>query len=77
MTGLHIPYSNLSEDAFYGLIEMFVLREGTDYGFKELSFKFKVEQVAAQVKSEKAFIVYDRKTKTCNIVSMDQYRNVI
>jgi uncharacterized protein len=69
MAGLVIPYGELSPEALRGVIEEFVTREGTDYGASEVSLDTKVFQVLNQLHSGKAVIVFDQKTKTCNILS--------
>ena len=68
MTGLVIPYKELSPEALHGVIEEFVTRDGTDYGESEVSLDSKISQVLNQLHSKKAVIVFDPKTETCNIV---------
>ena len=38
-----VPYDQISEDALQGLIEEFITRDGTDYGFEEVPLSTKVE----------------------------------
>ena len=40
---VEIPYRELSEAALRGVVESFVLREGTDYGDREFSFEEKID----------------------------------
>ncbi len=63
-----VPYSELSPEALRGLIEHFVLREGTDYGQGDYSLAEKVEQVVEQIKRGKAKIVFDEKDNSFDIV---------
>jgi uncharacterized protein YheU (UPF0270 family) len=42
-----VPYTELSADALQGVVEAFVLREGTDYGATEYALGRKVAQVLA------------------------------
>ena len=70
-----IPFDRLSPEALNNLIEEFVSREGTDTGYTKGSLVESVAQVTAQLTKKQAFIVYDEKTKTCNIVSADYLRN--
>ena len=58
----------LSPEALRGLIEEFVLREGTDYGAVERSVEEKIAQVSAQLASGDAQLVFDPPTQTTNIV---------
>ena len=70
-SGLVIPFKELSPEALKGVIQEFVTREGTDYGEAEISLEIKAQQVLNQLHDEKAVIVFDQKTETCNIVSID------
>lgn len=58
----------LSREAFRGLLEEFVTREGTDYGLHEASFEAKLRDVARQIERGEARIVYDRAEDRANIV---------
>ena len=44
-----IPHRELSPEALRGVMESFVLREGTDYGEREVSLEQKVAQVLRQL----------------------------
>jgi uncharacterized protein YheU (UPF0270 family) len=68
MTGLIIPYNELSPEAIEGVIQEFVTRDGTDYGESEIPLNTKALQVLNQLHTGKAVIVFDQKTETCNIV---------
>lgn len=65
---IEIPYAELSEEALRGVIQHFVLREGTDYGTHVYSLDEKVEQVLAQLRDGRAQIVFDPMTETVHIV---------
>ena len=65
---MRIPYQQLSSEALHGLVEEFVSRDGTDYGFAEASLAQKAQQVITQLESGKIVIVFDAATETCNIV---------
>lgn len=65
---LQIPYKQLSDQALLGLIEEFITREGTDYGFEEVSLETKVAQVQRLLKSGEVVIVFDEATESCNIM---------
>jgi hypothetical protein len=51
----------------HGVIESFVLREGTDYGEREYSLEQKVAQVRAQLERGQARIVFDPESSTLTI----------
>ena len=63
-----VPYTELSEEALRGVLESFVLREGTDYGEREFSLDQKVEHVIRQLRRGEAKIVFDAATETIDVV---------
>jgi len=63
-----VPHTQLSPDALTGVIESFVLREGTDYGERDVAFETKVMQVRRQLERREAHIVYDPNTESIDIV---------
>ena len=65
---VEVPLESLSEAALRGLVESFVLREGTDYGEIERSHEQKVADVLRQLKRGEARIEFDPATETVNIV---------
>lgn len=71
MKAVKIPYDQLSAEALLGVVEEFVTRDGTDYGEREVPLETKVTQVLNQLKSGRAFIIYDTANETCNIMKSD------
>lgn len=65
---IDVPYGELSAEALKGLIEHFVLREGTDYGSVEFSLDEKVSAVVKQLERGQAKIVFDDEEQSFNIV---------
>lgn len=63
-----IPYAELSEEALRGVLESFVLREGTEYGERDFSLDQKVAQVTRQLQRGEARIVFDPGTETVDVV---------
>lgn len=63
-----IPHRELSPEALRGVIESFVLREGTDYGEREYSLEEKVQHVLAQLERGEARIEFDPRTQGIDIV---------
>jgi uncharacterized protein len=51
-----------------GVLESFVLREGTEYGERDVSMDQKVAQVIRQLKRGEAQIVFDPDSETIDIV---------
>jgi uncharacterized protein len=63
-----IPHRDLSESALQGVLESFVLREGTDYGEREVSLDRKVAHVLLQLERGEAQIVFDATLESIDIV---------
>ena len=63
-----VPLEKLSDEALYGLINEFILREGTDYGKNEYSLEQKHEQVQRQLLAKHILVVFDTLEETCSIV---------
>jgi uncharacterized protein len=64
---VEVPYGELPADLLNAVIESFVLREGTDYGEKELSLEDKVARVVRQLKRGEAKIIFDPETESVTI----------
>ena len=67
-SAMQIPWNALSEQALAGLIEEFVLREGTEYGTADVSLAEKCDQVMIQLRQGLAQIVFDPDTQTSSII---------
>ena len=65
---VEIPHRELSEEALRGVVESFVLREGTDYGPRDYSLEEKIAAVMRQLDRGEATIVFDSETETVSIV---------
>jgi uncharacterized protein YheU (UPF0270 family) len=63
-----VPHTELSEDALRGVVESFVLREGTDYGERDVPHEEKVAQVLRQLERGEARIMFDPFDSTVTIV---------
>ena len=63
-----IPYTELSAEALQGVIESFILREGTEYGMHEISLEQKVAQVMRQLQRNEAQITFDPDTDSIDII---------
>jgi uncharacterized protein len=66
--GLIIPPRELSSEALRGIVEAFILREGTDYGTREFSLQEKVAHVMSQLHRDEARIMFDPDTESIDIV---------
>jgi uncharacterized protein YheU (UPF0270 family) len=67
---IDIPHTALAADVLRAVIESFVLREGTDYGEKEISLDHKVSAVMRQLERGEAKIVFDPGTESVAIQSV-------
>jgi uncharacterized protein len=69
-----VPYTELSDDALRGVIDNFILREGTDYGDRTFSHEQKVAQVLRQLERGEARILFDPLDSSVTIVAVQPGR---
>jgi uncharacterized protein YheU (UPF0270 family) len=69
---VEVPHRALSPDALRGVVEAFVLREGTDYGAREFSHEEKVQQVLDGLDRGEVRILFDPVTETVTLQLRDQ-----
>ena len=62
-----VSYRELSASALQGLIESFVLREGTEYGRKDVPLEVKCAQVMRQLEQGTARIVFDPDSESTDV----------
>ena len=67
-----IPYHELSAEALQALIEDFVTRDGTDYGWDEMSMQDKAAHLLALLKTGDVLISYNDDTQTCGLVTREE-----
>ncbi|MBX3274919.1 MAG: YheU family protein [Sandaracinaceae bacterium] len=72
--GVVVPLERLSEAALLGLIDDFVLREGTDYGHDDIPLERKRADVRRQLERGEVRIVFDPRTETCTLVPAEAPR---
>lgn len=65
---VEVPWTALSPEALRGVIEAFVLREGTDYGASEVAHAEKLRQVQQELERGTARIVFDPQTATVTLL---------
>ncbi len=71
---VEVPHAALSTEALQGLLESFVLREGTDYGEVELSFEEKVARLREAVERGEAKIIFDPDTESVTVLPRNERR---
>jgi uncharacterized protein len=74
---IEIDPTSLSSQALNGIIENFILREGTDYGANEVSYEKKAEQIGRQILKGTVKIVYDQTTETVSLLKEQDYRQLV
>ena len=62
-----IPWQSLEETTLNNILDSFILREGTDYGVRELSLVEKRERLLAQLKADQAVIVWSELHESLDI----------
>jgi uncharacterized protein YheU (UPF0270 family) len=65
---VEIPHEQLSPEALHGVIESYVLREGTEYGERDVSLDTKIAQVLRQIERGEALILFDPNSETIDVV---------
>lgn len=66
-----VPIEKVSDEALEGLINEFILREGTDYGPREFTLEAKHQQLRKQLASGKIVIVFDPEEESASIVQKE------
>lgn len=64
---VEVPHHLLSADALRGVVEAFVLREGTDYGAREFTHEEKVQQVLEGLARGEVQILFDPETESVTL----------
>ena len=69
---IKVPPESLSREALQGVVEAFVLREGTDYGHRDFTLEEKCEAVRRQLRQGAAEIWFDPETGSTTIRLQDR-----
>ena len=72
---LVIPHRELTPDALRGLVESFVLREGTEYGDHDVPLESKVAQVMRQLERGEARVIFDPESELVDLVTAHSLRH--
>ncbi|MEM7468554.1 MAG: YheU family protein [Pseudomonadota bacterium] len=73
---IQVAPEELSSTALLGLIEAFVLREGTDYGVQEYDLTQKVNHVRRQLDSDEIVIVYNLSVQSADLLTRAEFERV-
>jgi hypothetical protein len=68
-----IPFQQLSTDALNGVIESFILREGTDYGAIEIGLTEKIIQVKQQIERGDLVLVFSELHQSITIMPKEHF----
>lgn len=74
---IEIPLDRLSPEVLRGVIEEFILREGTDYGVQESSLDNKIAQVRRQLGRGDVLITFDPVTENCTLLTKHQFKRFV
>ncbi|MBY0386510.1 YheU family protein [bacterium] len=74
---VRIPYDSISEEALAAIIENFILREGTDYGFHEVAYSTKYEQVLKKIKSDEFIITFDPASESVTLLTKVEWQKLM
>jgi uncharacterized protein len=69
-----VPLDKISEEALSGLIDEFILREGTDYGRTEYSLEDKHAQIKKQLVSGKTLVVFDPEEQSASLIRKEELK---
>ena len=67
-----IPYEQLSASALEGILEEFISREGTNYGFYEYTVKEQLVKARLMLEEGKVSIVFDAVLERSHIIDERQ-----
>jgi len=59
----------LSQEALEGIVDDYIVREGTDYGHRDIPLVEKRRQVLAEIEAGRARIVFDPETRSTTVVA--------
>lgn len=70
-----IPWQDIEPETLTSILESFVLREGTDYGEKELSLKEKILELKEMLIKNKIQIVWSELHESIDIQKIDRFKS--
>jgi uncharacterized protein YheU (UPF0270 family) len=72
---VEVPFEAVGPEALLGIIENFILREGTDYGAHEIDHESKIKRVRAQLQHGDVKIIFDPNTESVTLYTKAQWAN--
>ena len=74
---VEIPMEALSSDTLQSVIESYILREGTDYGWHEADHDNKIDQIKRQLSNGKIKIAFDPNTESVTLLTAQEWRKLL
>lgn len=74
--GIIVPRSQLSKEALDGLISEFILREGTDYGSKEISLAEKKDRIYKQLENNRILVFFEPASESTTLMTFDSLKKL-
>ena len=71
---VEIPFTTLSADAQLGVIDAFILREGTDYGDHEATLEKKQADIRLQIDKKLVRLVFDPETESVTLLTYQEWQ---
>lgn len=71
---IEIPLTSLSAEAQEGVIDDFISREGTDYGWNETSHEKKHAQILAQIQAGQVKLVFDPNEESVTLMTLQDWQ---
>jgi uncharacterized protein YheU (UPF0270 family) len=63
----------LTQESLFGIIDNFILREGTDYGMHEVTHLQKRESLMTQISEGAVLIVFDAESESVTLLAQEEY----
>ena len=73
---VEVPPEALSEETLRAVVDSFIYREGTDYGWQEAHHDTKSQQVLKQIAKGHVKIVFDPNTESLTLMTEREWKKV-
>jgi uncharacterized protein YheU (UPF0270 family) len=73
---IEISAEHLSPEILTHIIESFILREGTDYGWVETAHDKKLEQIRKQILKGEIKIIFDQTSETVSLLTDRDFKRL-
>ncbi len=74
---VEIPIEMLSPEALVGVMNDFIVRDGTDYGYQEITHDKKLEQLRRQIVKGDVKIVFDAASESVTLMTQKDWHRFI